>query len=214
MMAVEKMPPASLPDENGTKPVIINPAPATTRTSSRIKLKPAKIEHKLLLKMADSSEVPTKTASTMKGLTLKNLDAALIVLKKFEIDPKTNNSLAPNDDKSNLRRYIILKQILNTDKVLASSVLVEFVKKDGWRMLSDWISRWWSDCLEVNQRVKDICDKSLVRLNDGQIRKQLKMDTKAMPGLNYALDLLKCCGKLPLQASHLTQQKKRRHCCA
>ena len=188
------------------KPVIINSqAPPVTRTSSRIKLKPAKIEHKLLLKMADSSassEVQQKTALTMKGLTLKNLDSALTVLKKFEIDPKTNNSLAPNDDKSNLRRYIILKQILNTDKVQKESVLVEFVKKEGWRMLSDWISRWWSDCLEVNQRVKNICDKSLVRLTDGQIRNQLKMDAKAMPGLNYALDLLKCCGKLPLQASH------------
>jgi len=138
----------------------------------------------------------------MKGLTMKNLDHALTVMKKFEIDPKTNLSLAPNDDKSNLRRCIILNQILYTNKVEKEAVLLEFVKKDGWRMLSDWISRWWSDCIEVNQRVKDICDKSLVRLNDGQIRKQLKMDSKAMPGLDYALILLKCCGKLPLQASH------------
>ena len=165
-----------------------------------MKMKPAKIEHKLLLKMTDS-ELSAKAAdsSVLKGLTIKNLEHALTVLKKFEIDPKTNKQIAPNDDKANLRRYIILKQILNTSK---EQVLQEFVRKEGWRMLSDWIARWWADCLELNTKVKEVCDKSSTRVTDEKIRKQLKLDKKGMPGLNYALVLLKCCGKLPLTASH------------
>ena len=154
--------------------------------------------------MTNSELKKSKDLPTLKGLTLKNIEHAITILKKFEIDPKTNQPIAPNDDKSNLRRYIILKQILSTNK---QPVLEALVKKDGWRMLSDWISNWWRDCNEMNDRVKNICEKSTVRIGDVEIRRKLKLDKRGLPGLNYCLVLLKCCGKLPLDAKHANRLK-------
>merc|ERR1712110_493018 len=132
------------------------------------------------------------SAEKTTGLTAKNLEHALTILKKFEVDSKTGQTQAPNDDKSNMRRYIILHQILNTRE--GEEILKEFVKREGWRMLSDWISRWWQECLDLNGRVGEILRQGDGQKTDLQIRKQLKLNRKPMPGLQYALLLVKCCG--------------------
>merc|ERR1712048_392961 len=126
------------------------------------KLNTNRIEYKLLFKMTDQKR-------TSKGLTLENLDNALQVMKKYTFDDD-NVPTHPNDDKTHIRRYIILQQILaSADR----KVLAAFIGLEGWKMLSEWITSWWNRVLYLNEKIQKINDNSPTRLSDEELVKKL-----------------------------------------